>query len=212
MSVINDALTLNYQANAYGNTIIVVTGTSNGKTVNDYFSVSVTPVNDAPVISSLDGNTSASVIVLENQNFVTEVNATDIDGDTLTYLISGGTDQSKFDINSSSGEITFKSAPDFEAPADSNSDNLYTVEITVSDDDTTSLSDIQNISVFVTNSDDSPVVANPLSDFTVNEDATDSTIDLSNVFNDVDNNNAAIVKSVTSSNNSLVNASVAGNT
>ena len=160
----------------------------------------------------MDGNTSASVIVLENQNFVTEVNATDIDGDTLTYLISGGTDQSKFDINSSSGEITFKSAPDFEAPADSNSDNLYTVEITVSDDDTTSLSDIQNISVFVTNSDDSPVVANPLSDFTVNEDATDSTIDLSNVFNDVDNNNAAIVKSVTSSNNSLVNASVAGNT
>ena len=70
-----------------------------------------------------------------------------IDGDTLTYLISGGTDQSKFDINSS-WRNNFKSAPDFEAPADSNSDNLYTVEITVSDDDTTSLSDIQNISVF----------------------------------------------------------------
>ena len=42
VSVINDALTLNYQANAYGNAIIVVTGTSNGKAVDNYFSVSVT--------------------------------------------------------------------------------------------------------------------------------------------------------------------------
>ena len=55
-------------------------------------------------------------------------------------------------------------------------------------------------------------MANPLSDITVNEDATDSTIDLFNVFNDVDDNNASITKSVTSSDNSLVNASIVGNT
>ena len=66
--------------------------------------------------------------------------------------------------------------------------------------------------VTVTPVDDAPVVANPLADVTVNEDAADSTIDLGNVFNDVDDDNASITKAAVSSDDSLVTASVVGDT
>ena len=59
--------------------------------------------------------------------------------------------------------------------------------------------------------DDGPTVANAMADVTVNEDAVNTTIDLSAVFNDIDSN--AIAKSVvTNTNNSLVTASIDGDT
>ena len=71
--------------------------------------------NAAPVFSS-----SASVSVAENQTSVVTVAASDADsGDSVTgYSISGGVDQSKFSIVSSSGVLTFASAPDYESPED----------------------------------------------------------------------------------------------
>ena len=41
-------------------------------------------------------------------------------GDTVTYSISGGADSAKFSINSTSGALSFKTAPDFETPTDAN--------------------------------------------------------------------------------------------
>ena len=61
------------------------------------------------------------------------------------------------------------------------------------------------------NPDDDPVVANPLQDISVNEDAADSIIDLSHVFNDIDDDNASITKTATSTHPSLVTESVVGN-
>ncbi len=49
-------------------------------------------------------------------------------GGSATYSITGGPDADLFDL--STGVLTFASAPDFERPADSNSDNSYQVEIT----------------------------------------------------------------------------------
>ena len=63
-----------------------------------------------------------------------------------TYSLSG-TDSSQFAV-SSSGVVTFSSAPDYENPADSNTDNVYEMTATVSDG---SLSDSEDFSVTVTN-------------------------------------------------------------
>ena len=60
--------------------------------------------------------------------------------------------------------------------------------------------------------DDAPVVANAIADLSAAEDAADATIDLANLFNDLDDDNASITKAVTSSNASLVTATVNGNT
>ena len=50
---------------------------------------------------------------------------------SLTYSVSG-TDSALFSI-SSGGVLSFSTAPDFEAPADSGANNVYNVTVGVSD-------------------------------------------------------------------------------
>ena len=66
--------------------------------------------------------------------------------------------------------------------------------------------------VTVNAADDAPTVANAIADFAVLEDASNSTVDYSNVFTDGDNNDDDITKAVQSNNNTdLVSASISGN-
>ena len=117
-----------------------------GQTASATSTLSVTRVNDAPTIGSNGGGSSATVYVNETRTAVTTVTATDPDSGSLTYSISGGADASKFSINSSTGVLTFNSAPDYEAPTDVGSDNIYNVIVQVSDG---SLTDTQSLAVNV---------------------------------------------------------------
>ena len=93
------------------------------------------PTNAPPVITSYGGHgLPNSLSVLENQTFAADVNASDADGNaTVSYVISGGSDQSKFDLNATTGILTFKTAPDYEANASAAGNNTYTVSVTASD-------------------------------------------------------------------------------
>ena len=94
--------------------------------------ITVTNVNEAPVITSNGGGTTASISVPENTTAVTTVTATDPDaGTTLTYSISGGADAAKFAINPTTGVLTFIAAPNFEAKTDANNDGVYEVTVSV---------------------------------------------------------------------------------
>ncbi|MFC1762729.1 FG-GAP-like repeat-containing protein, partial [Planctomycetota bacterium] len=126
----------------------------NGSTDDQTITVTVTDANDAPVITSNGGASTAAVNVAENTTAVTTVTSTDVDGDTRTYSISGGDDQAKFSINSSSGALTFTSAPDYESPTDTGSNNTYVVEVTASDGN--GGTDTQTITVTVTDANDAP--------------------------------------------------------
>lgn len=100
------------------------------------------PSNRAPVFTS-----AASVSVAENTAGVFHTaTATDADGDALSYSLTGGADRSRFSITGS-GRLSFSAAPDFEAPADSNGDNVYLVDVSVGDGKT---SVVQSLSVTVT--------------------------------------------------------------
>ncbi len=134
---------------------------------SDTVSITVDPINDAPVISSDGGGTTASVNVVENTTAVTTVTSTDVDGGTAVYSVAGGLDAAKFSINSSTGELTFVTAPDYENPTDSDSDNVYVVTVQVSDGN--GGADTQTISVTVTD------VANTLT-VTTTTDNNDSGI------------------------------------
>ncbi|MEQ8823330.1 MAG: Ig-like domain-containing protein [Filomicrobium sp.] len=90
--------------------------------------VTITGSNDAPVVTS-----AATAIVSDGATLATTVLATDAEGDTLTYSISGGADAADFTINSTTGELTFVSPADFANPADANTDNDYEVQVTVTD-------------------------------------------------------------------------------
>ncbi|MFC7332316.1 DUF4347 domain-containing protein, partial [Rhodocista pekingensis] len=117
--------------------------------------VTLTAVNDAPVITSDGGGATATVTVAENTTAVTTVVATDADGDTLSYSITGGADKSLFSIDSSTGVLSFASGHDFESPADSGGDNTYTVVVTASDG---TVSDTQTVNVSVTDVDEAPTL------------------------------------------------------
>ncbi|MCE7996902.1 MAG: T9SS type A sorting domain-containing protein, partial [Roseivirga sp.] len=52
----------------------------------------------------------------------------------LTYSLGDCYDESLFDINSLSGEVTFKNPPDFQNPLNLNGDNDYKIELQVRDD------------------------------------------------------------------------------
>ena len=121
---------------------------NNGASAFDTVRITINGTNDAPVITSGGGGDSATVSVAENSTAVTTVTATDPDSTTLTYTIVGGADQNKFFINTNSGALSFLAAPDFESPTDVGANNVYDVQVRVSDGN---LSDTQTIAVTVTN-------------------------------------------------------------
>ena len=77
-------------------------------------------LNQLPVITSNSGTSTASINVPENTNAVTTITATDADSDTVSFSITGGSDSSKFSLNATTGALSLASAPNFEAPTDSN--------------------------------------------------------------------------------------------
>ena len=64
---------------------------------------------------------------------VTQVSATDDDGNALTYEIIGGADAQFFTINQNSGELSFIASPAVSQSEDFDGDNVYHVRISVSD-------------------------------------------------------------------------------
>ena len=101
--------------------------------------------NNAPDFTNVTDNQVVSVA--ENQTGALDADASDADGDTLTYSISGGADASLFSIDSSTGVVTFNAAPDFENPGDADNDNDYQITLQVSDGTDTAT---RNVTVRVT--------------------------------------------------------------
>jgi hypothetical protein len=92
------------------------------------------PTNVAPVMVSDGGGRTATVATAENMTAVTIVAATDSDDPSaLSYAIVGGADAALFQIDRVSGQLSFKAAPDFEAPKDMGADNVHEVTVRASD-------------------------------------------------------------------------------
>ncbi|MGE0473425.1 MAG: choice-of-anchor Q domain-containing protein, partial [Nitrospirales bacterium] len=126
-------------------TIRDLTGaTSNTVTV----SLTVIPINDAPIIISNRGGASANVSVITGNTMVTDVDATDAESNPLTYSIIGGADAAKFTIDPATGALRFITPPNIQSPSDVGADNVYDVTVQVSDG---ALTDTQAIAVTVTN-------------------------------------------------------------
>ena len=84
-------------------------------------------VNTAPQLIGL-----IDFAIDENTTEITTIQATDSEGDNITYSIEGS-DSALMTIGSMSGELSFISPPDYENPQDSNQDNIYEVTIIASD-------------------------------------------------------------------------------
>ena len=140
---------------SYTATVTVSDGTN---IATQDITVNVTNLNDnTPQITS-----SATFTAEENQTAIGSVTATDADGNTsFTYSLSG-TDSSSLAI-SSSGVLTFVTAPDFETKS------TYTATVTVSDGTNSAT---QDITVNVTNVDENAPIFTSSPTFTAYENQT----------------------------------------
>ena len=153
---VNDTtITATTPAGSAGTASVVVTTPAGTNAANTLFTYG----NQAPVITGNGGGATAAISVAENTTAVTTVTATDADaGQTQTFSISGGADSARFSINSSTGVLTFASAPNYEVPTDGGADNVYEVTVRVADNGSPVLDDTQALSVTVTDVNDAPVI------------------------------------------------------
>ncbi|WP_422104224.1 BspA family leucine-rich repeat surface protein [Winogradskyella sp.] len=112
--------------------------------------------NTAPSITS-----SVTPSVSENQTAAIDVAASDdydSEGSGLTYSFStgnnGGTDNGLFSLDTATGVVAFISAPDYENPIDDDTNNVYLIQVTVTDSQ--GLTGVEDISITVTNVDENP--------------------------------------------------------
>lgn len=108
-------------------------------------------LGEAPIITSDGGGGIAIINVPENTAIVTDVQSADdndSEGSGLLYSLTGGGDQALFEVDTHTGLLSFKLAPDFENPVDLNTGNNYEVQVTVTD--SYGLTDKQDILVNVT--------------------------------------------------------------
>jgi len=86
-----------------------------------------------PASNSPPSFTSAQTAsIVENTTSAYQATASDPDGDALTFSIDGGADAGVFSITSA-GALRFNTAPNYSAPTDADRNNVYNVQLRVSD-------------------------------------------------------------------------------
>ena len=132
-----------------------VTATDGTNSATQDITVTINDLNDnVPVFTS-----SASFTADENQSAIGTVTASDADGDTLTYSVSG----TELVVNASTGALTFAEAPDYETKSS------YSATVTATDGTNSAT---QDITVSVNNLSDNAPVFTSKPNFSVAENST----------------------------------------
>ncbi|HYI64419.1 MAG TPA: PQQ-dependent sugar dehydrogenase [Allosphingosinicella sp.] len=101
------------------------------------------PGNRAPAFTSASTASAAE----NSGGTIYTATASDPDGNPLSFSLSGGADRGAFSITAG-GALSFVQAPDFEVPTDTDQNNVYLVQLSVSDGTTSAVLDL---AVTVTN-------------------------------------------------------------
>ncbi|MHA7774967.1 ExeM/NucH family extracellular endonuclease [Roseibium sp. M-1] len=120
--------------------------------------VTVTGTNDAPALELVSSTDYAE----NGTQVVATATASDVDSDGVTFSLSG-VDAELFTIDPVSGEIRFKSAPDYEVPSDTDGDNSYDLIVTATD--TEGAASSQALTVNVTDVQEIPDVDARINEF-----------------------------------------------
>ncbi|MCE7992287.1 MAG: hypothetical protein HEP71_09915 [Roseivirga sp.] len=104
--------------------VVLKADDNNGGTAEQSFTITVNDVTD-PVF------TSATAVNFAENGTGTAYTVVATDANQVTYSLGTGNDEGLFNING--GIVTFKNAPDFEAPADGDTNNTYVINVIASD-------------------------------------------------------------------------------
>ena len=159
--------------NVYNLTVKVTDNGSPAMSDTHDYAVTVTNVNEAPVITST-GSAHTAPAVNENTPAATIIatyTATDVDANSTLAWSLEGEDANDFTITKNimtgNGELKFKASPNFEMPADEDADdtdgempdNVYDVTVKVVDDHTPQGSATLDVSVTVNDLNETPVIS-----------------------------------------------------
>ncbi|HWT99322.1 MAG TPA: VCBS domain-containing protein, partial [Terriglobales bacterium] len=138
-------------------------------TANQTITVNITGSNDAPVITS--GASAATPENVSTSTAVYTVAATDVDSGAVVHYSLSGTDSKWFNIDDTTGAVTFKSSPDYEAPADNDGNNVYDIVVHANDGiaDTT-----KAVAITVTNVSETPTTTIGNIDISADSGSSDS--------------------------------------
>ena len=120
-------------------------------------SVTVNAVNDSPVI-----NAASTISTNENTTAVGSISVSDVDSGDILELTMGGTDAESFDL-STTYQLTFKSAPDYETK------NSYSLTFSLTDGTVTVT---KSISIAINNLNDVAPVITSSTSFTIAENSS----------------------------------------
>ena len=196
-------LTLEYSADQNGSADITIRATDPvGLWIEDTFTVTVDPVNDAPTVANpivdfnVDEDAGDTIIDLS-----TVFDDPDLPGDTLAFTLESNSNPPLVDVDLTGGTLTLSYAADSFGSAD--------IVIRATDQNGAGAWVEDSFTVTVDPVNDAPTVVVPIADVTVDEDADDTAIDLSGVFDDVDLPGDALTFTVWSNTNaSLVSANI----
>jgi hypothetical protein len=121
---------------------------------------SITVVVDA---TSPSLEPSSGISVTENQTSITTITS----NETVTMQMTGGVDSLTANFNTSTGDLSFKQAQDYEAPSDYNLDRVYVVRIQVTD--IAGNWRYRDISITLTNVNESSSISAPAISGTINK-------------------------------------------
>ena len=120
-------------SNADNSYALTINASGTGISSSHSFSFNVSNVNEAP---SLVTDSSAYFQMNENLTEIKQIVASDPENDTLTFSLqnsSGSEDEGLLQIDSSTGLVSFKAAPNYESPTDIDANNTLTFTVAVSD-------------------------------------------------------------------------------
>ncbi len=95
--------------------------------INDTSTDEIKPLITGP--SGNAGSETSKKTINENTTTVHTFTA----NETVTWLLNGGNDPTFFSINSTTGQLTFNNAPDYENKLDSNANGIYSIYIKATD-------------------------------------------------------------------------------
>jgi hypothetical protein len=164
----------NFEAPAHaGNVYNITVSVSDGNltTGSQAVAITVTDVNEAPALDS-----AGSSSVVENTLTTTTVytaHAVDPEGAALTYLL-GGTDAGLFNLNATTGAVTFANVPNFEAAVDVGGNNVYDITVSAFDGVNTTLA--KAVAITVTDVNEVPVMNSAISQSVAENTLTTTTV------------------------------------
>ena len=149
-------LTYKPAANAFGSMAVDVSLSDGADTANDSFTIEITAVNDAPVVSGIPDST-----INEDESFVFDLDqyTVDVDNDSseITYtaqVISGTASNAALAIDDSTHTMSVAAVED--------SSGSFTIRVTAMDDSSAVGSDTFQVVVVPVN--DAPVIVSPIPD------------------------------------------------